>query len=263
MGSAGELWAEALAGWAIPQEILDAAPESPWGFPKSLFARTKEQVISADTLSHRKALEALPRGGTVLDVGVGGGAASLPLASRAAKIVGVDESLELLQSFASTADELGIQHDEFHGTWPDIAERVPTADVVVAHHVFYNVPGLARFAVALTEHARSRVVVENTAEHPLTSLKDLWRQFHGLERPEGPTAEDAAEVLREVGIHPEIEQWSRPRDQAAPRSDVIAFTRRRLCLSADRDARLDELLGREPVISPRGVATMWWPGTAE
>ena len=262
MGSAGERWAEALAGWAIPRDILDAAPESPWGFPRSLFGRTKDQVRSSDNPSHRRALEALPAGGTVLDVGVGGGAASLPLASRAARIVGVDESMDLLETFAASADELGIEHEEFQGTWPDIAGRVAPADVVVCHHVFYNAPELAGFALALTQHARGRVVVEMTSEHPATALKGLWMEFHGLERPDGPTAEDAVDVLREAGIEPEVHRWSRPRDRTAPRSEVIAFVRRRLCLSQDHDARLDELLGPEPIISPRRVATMWWPGTA-
>ena len=32
-----ERWREQLDGWAIPAEILAAAPESPWGFPVGLF----------------------------------------------------------------------------------------------------------------------------------------------------------------------------------------------------------------------------------
>ena len=30
-------WRQQLEGWAIPETILAAAPESPWGFPVGLF----------------------------------------------------------------------------------------------------------------------------------------------------------------------------------------------------------------------------------
>ena len=35
--TAVERWREQLERWAIPPEILAAAPESPWGFPTELF----------------------------------------------------------------------------------------------------------------------------------------------------------------------------------------------------------------------------------
>ncbi|MDQ4070396.1 MAG: SAM-dependent methyltransferase, partial [Actinomycetota bacterium] len=75
MTTAAEAWADGLAGWKVPQHILDAAPESPWGYPPSVFAWTPERAAAeADqTPSRRRALEALGEGGTVLDVGVGGG----------------------------------------------------------------------------------------------------------------------------------------------------------------------------------------------
>ena len=48
--------------------------------------------MECETPSHRVAHEALPSGGTLLDVGCGGGAASLPLAPPAALLVGLDQS---------------------------------------------------------------------------------------------------------------------------------------------------------------------------
>src|SRR5436305_422520 len=72
--NAAERWAQALAAWAIPPAILTAAPESPWGFPTQLFERRADTVPAEPTPSTQRALEALPEGGAVLDVGCGAGA---------------------------------------------------------------------------------------------------------------------------------------------------------------------------------------------
>jgi SAM-dependent methyltransferase len=257
--SAAARWAEALEAWAIPREILDAAPESPWGFPPRLFHRGPEELRPPDTPSHRRALEALPAGGSVLDVGVGGGAGSLPLVPRAAAITGVDQGAAMLESFARAAGEIGVEHSVIEGSWPDIASRAPTTDVVVCHHVFYNVPDLRAFVLALNEHARHRVVAELTERHPLVSLNDLWRHFHGGSRPDGPRAEDARAVLAEAGIQAHLERFDRPPPRhRLERSDLVAFVRRRLCLSPDLDPEIDELLGDRQAITSGSVVALWW-----
>src|SRR2546430_4648282 len=45
-GAAADRWRDDLAAWAIPQPILDAAPESPWHFPVELFARRADAARS-------------------------------------------------------------------------------------------------------------------------------------------------------------------------------------------------------------------------
>src|SRR5919197_1514147 len=112
MSNAAQRWREDLDSWAIPPEILDAAPESPWGFPPSLFTRAAQEALDkqadAPTPSLRRALEALPDGGSVLDVGAGGGAASLPLCPPAATVTAVDQSPEMLARFAELAERQGV-----------------------------------------------------------------------------------------------------------------------------------------------------------
>src|SRR5437588_5199305 len=160
-------WREDLDSWAIPPEILAAAPETPWACPTGLFARAAEEALAARAArsdegqaspSVRRALEALPEGGSVLDVGAGGGAASLPLCPPAAAVTAVDQSPDMLAAFAGLAEGQGIHHTEIQGLWPDVAGDVGPADVVVCHHVLYNVGDLVPFVVALTGHARRRVV---------------------------------------------------------------------------------------------------------
>ncbi len=212
--TAAEAWAQALGEWGIPKAILDAAPEEPWQFPSELFRWTPEGAGGASA-SQRRAREALPEGGSVLDVGVGGGRASLPLVPPAASVTGVDTSPRLLAAFGEAAAGIGVAHRAVLGRWPDVADQVEVHDVVVCHHVVYNVADLVPFARALTDHARQRVVVELTVRHPMANLNAAWQALHGLERPSRPMAGDAIAVLGEMGLH--ITAEAGPRWFAGPR----------------------------------------------
>jgi hypothetical protein len=258
-------WREDLDSWAIPEEILAAAPESPWGCPPGLFARAAEEALAAGggdaAPSRRRALEALPAGGSVIDVGVGGGAASLPLCPPGSAVTAVDQSAAMLAAFAGLADRRGIAHTEVEGLWPAVADKVEAADVVVCHHVLYNVGDLVPFVTALTDHARRRVVVEITAVHPQSFLNPLWEHFHGVVRPTRPTAGDAAAVLRDLGLDVGVEEFERPPRWAdADRAEHVVFARRRLCLPPERDREVAAVLDVPP--GPRRHVTLWWPGRA-
>ncbi len=270
MAAAAERWRRELAAWAIPDEILAAAEESPWVLPPGLFVRRAQVAADAPQgPSYERALEALEPPGSVLDIGPGGGAASLPLAARTTHLSGVDTDEQMLQEFAASAAQRGVPCDPFLGRWPDIADQVPAADVVVCHHVLYNVPDLTEFATQLTAHARRRVVAELTAAHPLVRLNDLWRHFHNVERPEGPTAEDALAVLREAGIYARAERWHRA-DATTYVSfgELVDMTRQRLCLPRSRAGELESVLRAmgadeshpELGSSGRDLVTAWWPG---
>ena len=130
--TAATRWTEALAAWAIPEPILAAAPESPWGFPPSLFASAAIESVSGSlTPSHVRALDALPDRGFVLDVGSGAGAASLPLAPPAGRIVAVDMSAAMLTELRQLVAGRALV-DTVEGRWPDVAAQVPVADVAVS-----------------------------------------------------------------------------------------------------------------------------------
>ncbi len=264
-GDAAAFWSEALAQWSVPREILDQAPESPWQFPTSLFAKAAERALEdpVGSPSRRRAREALPDGGSVLDVGAGGGAAGLPLAPPAALLTAVDQSAGMLAEVAAAAERRGVAHREVQGRWPEVAPSVEPADVVVCHHVFYNVADLVPFAEALTRYARRRVVVELTAVHPQSNLNRLWKEVHGVERPTAPTAPDAVAVLREMGLEVGSEEFERGALwDDHDRAELVAFTRRRLCVGPERDPEIDDLLGPAAAQPPRRLVTLWWPGGA-
>lgn len=272
-GAAAERWRAGLEGRRIPEAILAAAPESPYGFPAELFrhrAAASAAGVRGETPTVRRALEALPDGGTVLDVGVGGGATSLPLAARAGLIVGVDGQADMLASFAQTAAEVGTEARTVEGAWPDASDDAPLADVVVCGHVVYNVSDLPPFLRALDAHARRRVVVELTDRHPIAWMADLWQRFHGMAWPDGPSAADAEDVCRDLGfaVRSEVRVETGNRGGGfAERSQAVALVRRRICLGPERDDEIAEALGARLTEhdglwhagpQEQTVVTLWW-----
>jgi SAM-dependent methyltransferase len=252
-------WAAMLAEWAIPDELVAAAPASPYFFDPTIFTGAADDAVARDhdTVSDRAGREALPPSGSVLDVGVGGGAASLRLGAR--HITGVDSNEELLDAFASRCAAIGIDATPVHGSWPEVASSTAHADVVVCHHVVYNVPAITGFVGALADHARRRVVLELTAEHPMAWLRPYWQALHGLEQPRRPHADDLVDVLKGLGFPVQTRQWSRPYQMIGESSDQrVERIGRRLCLPTERYDELRRLLVAQPPPVEREVVTIWW-----
>jgi SAM-dependent methyltransferase len=249
IGTAAAVWAERQEGRGIPPEILALAATNPWHHEVSHFAVPPQPV---DTPSRRAALALLGDGGTVLDVGCGGGAAAFALVERATHVTGADQQQDMLDAFAAEATARGVPHRTVLGRWPDAAADAGTADVVVSHHVLHNVVDLPPFLRALTSAAGRGVVVEMMAQHPMAWLDPLWEQFHGLHRPPSATTDDAAAVLGELGIDPAVERWERV---SPPRQDPVWVTQR-LCLPAEKIPEVDAALDR--LVRPRLAATLSW-----
>lgn len=268
--SSADRWREDLRGWAIPEPILESAPESPYGFPVECFQHRAQDAANRDlSPTLRVAAEALPEGGSVLDVGAGGGASSLPLSGRASQITAVDQSAGMLDSFLQAADAMGVGARAVMGSWPDVAGQVDLADVVVCANVLYNVWELEPFARALDDNAGVRVVIEISDRHPLQWMNDLWLHFHDAVRPTGPTADDAVVTLREMGL--QVQRQNRLADEGhgyfVRRVDAIALVRRRLCLPSDADEQIADALGERLMerdgawsVGPAKmeIVTLWW-----
>ena len=251
-------WREDLASWAIPPEILEQAEEPPWVHPVALFVAADE---IPDSPSHRAARMSIPAGGTVLDVGCGGGRSVLAVAPPAATVIGVDEQRGMLDAFADAATRRGLGHHEFQGVWPEVAPVVPEADVVVCHHVAFNVPDIVPFLAELDSHARSRVVLELPMHHPQSNLNDLWRRFWGVVRPTSPSAMDLVAIARALGFDAQFATWQDEsfgnRSSVDP-DEFAAHTRKRLCLPAERQAEVAEALAESGTTKPRELVTIWW-----
>jgi SAM-dependent methyltransferase len=264
-------WRSDLAAWAIPEHITAAVEESPWVLPRQVFVRRADRVAATPAgPSYQRAWAALDPPGSVLDVGTGAGAACLPLLPRCTSLTAVDTQQDMLDVLAERAAAAGAQARLVPGQWPDVAAQAGTADVVTCHHVVYNVADIEPFLTALSVAARRIVVVELTEVHPLASLNPLWLRFHGLVRPDRPTADDLLEILAAMGLHPSSQRWSRPASpDYASFAELTDVTRRRLCLAPERADEVAAALTdlgidpRHPVdlgSSGRELVTIWWGG---
>ena len=251
-------WSADLDSWAIPDSIVSQATEPPWIHPVAMF--TVEGDV-ADSTSHQRAREALASGGSVLDVGSGGGRATFALVPPAGLVIAVDHQRGMLDAFATAADERGVAHREYLGDWPDIADEVPEADIVVCHHVAYNVRDIVPFLRALNDHARHRVVLEIPMTHPMSNMNELWKKFWDLDRPTKPTGDQLAAIAVAMGFDAHLEVWEDQtwgRRVEMPEAERVRFARIRLCLTEDRDAEVAAALLAQQDAQPRRVATLWW-----
>ena len=114
-------WAADLESWALPQEILDQAPEVPWKHPVAMFTVAPPHTPIPDSLSHQRAREVLEPGGSVLDIGSGGGRASMAITPPAGTLTAVDHQQEMLDEFHKAAETRGAIAHSYLGDWPDVA----------------------------------------------------------------------------------------------------------------------------------------------
>ncbi len=210
MGAAAR-WREQLEAWALPEELLNTAEESPYGWSQDLWKRRSAVATTVEPPETvRIVSELMPENGTLLDIGVGRGRASLPIAENRYRLIGVDESLEMLAGFVEDARRRSMQVETFEGSWPDIASLVPVADVAMAANVAYNVADIVPFVGAMIDHARIAVVLEVTERHPWAHLAPLYRAVHDLDRPDGPNADDLVAVIFEMTRRdPVVHRWER------------------------------------------------------
>jgi SAM-dependent methyltransferase len=251
----GDKWRSALSAWAIPDAIISQAEESPWIHPPVLFDLPNEIEKSP---SHEQALAALEVAGSVLDVGCGGGIAAFALVSKAKNVIGVDHQSEMLEMFAKNAERFAVSHQEILGFWPDVADSTPAADVVVSHHVAYNVSNIEEFLIGLSEKAKKRVVIEIPNQHPLSNLNELWQRFWQLERPSEPTADLLHEIAQDLGFAAKIEKWSGQMRGEVNIEQAAEFNRIRLCLSKSKYNEVLEFMKSHPPKTSRELATIWW-----
>ena len=263
--SAVDRWRAELEAWRLPDALLEAAPEDPYRFDAKLLSRDPRDPRMTPT--GQQVLRWLPEdAATLLDVGCGPGAVTVAFTDRAA-VTGVERQPHLV----AAARAAGLPVVE--GSWPEVAGAVAPADVVLCTHVLYDVADIGPFVAALHDHARAAVVCEITATHPWTRLGPLYRDFHGLDRPAGPTAQQAAAAIHEaLDVDVDIEGWHRPAAAYPDLPTLVARTRRQLCLERERDADVEAAVRRhfEVDVQPDGtvltgnadLATLWWrPGS--
>lgn len=123
------------------------------------------------TVSDRLAREALADGGTVVECrdwsGCGEPATPAPPCDSGRPEHRAPRGIRAPPAAA------GLEHSEVTGTWPDIAAITSIVDVVMCHHLVYNVADLQTFASALDAHAGRRVPIELAEHQPMAWMTAL------------------------------------------------------------------------------------------
>lgn len=160
--------------------------------------------------------------------------------------------------FSENAKKFQCEVQVIEGFWPAVAGITSSADVVVSHHVAYNVSEIEDFLLALNEKALKRVVVEIPVLHPLSNLSELWKHFWNLDRPKEPSAELFYKIICELGFDAKIEKWDGQMRGDIDLDQAAEFNRIRLCLPKSRFGEVRKFMESNPPQSSRRLATIWW-----
>lgn len=273
--AAREAWRGHLESWALPQTLLDAVEESPYGWPSQLFERMRALDADQGRDSPTVALvdDILGEGGSVLDIGAGAGRLSIPLAARGHRVTAVESDEGMARALGVGADRERVEVTRIVGSWPQVAGNAHLHDIALSAHVVYDVAAIGPFLEAMHHGARRAVVIEITPRHPWTGLSRYYRALHGIDRPSRPTVDDFAAVVEEVvGMIPERRWWiETPSLRFADMQELLAFYRRRLLVPPERSIEAAALL--EPDVHEtddgwlflgdpeREVVAVWWRTT--
>ncbi len=259
-------WAEALDAWEIPEDLLEQAEESPYGWPVALWQRRAETASDEEETPTQRAVLSMGAE-SVIDIGAGTGRSCLAYAAEGLRVVAVEKDPGMAAGLREAAERRRLSIEVIEGEWPRVF--APVLDVVTCSHVVYDVPTLGPFLHAMTSHARLGVVIELSTEHPWAHLAPYYRALHDLDRPDGPTLDDFLDVVRSVaGKDPVVVRWERPGGLWFESWDeILDLYAKRLVLPAARREELRDLLASEVReedgrlfvgASTRSLATVSW-----
>jgi SAM-dependent methyltransferase len=205
---------------------------------KRFASRMTVDTATSDPL-YRRLRRSTGRRDTVLDVGAGPGRFTLALAPHVASVTAVDPSGVMLDIGRRQARRLGVTNVVFvHGRWEDV--EVPAADVAFSSYVLPLIADAPRFLRKLDGSARRRAYLYLGAFSVDAVMDPLWRHFHGRPRQPGATYLDAVDVLRELGMAPEVEVVEvSSRARFATVAEAAKDYREQLCLPDTAETRAE------------------------
>ena len=203
---------------------------------KRYSARTPASTATSDPF-YRRLRRATGRRSTVLDVGAGPGRFTLALAPHVAAVTAVDPSRGMLDICRRQARKQGLANVVcVHGRWEEV--DVEPTGVAFSSYVLPLIADAPAFLRKLDEAARERAFLYLGAFSLDAVMDPLWRHFHGRPRKPGPTYLDAVDVLRELGLSPQVEVVEVPsRARFKTPAEAAKDYRDQLCLPDTPQAR--------------------------
>jgi SAM-dependent methyltransferase len=117
------------------------------------------------------------RGASVLDVGTGTGRAAIALASRGARVQGIDASAEMLAVARRRADAAGLDVEFTTGDAHAIAFEDRSVDAAVSLRVLMHTPDWRTCIGELCRVSRQRIVVDFPAASSAALVQSLARRW--------------------------------------------------------------------------------------
>lgn len=196
---------------------------------------------------------------TVLDIGAGTGAWTIPLARRAARVTALDSSPAMLEVLRSKLTAGSVSNvDVRAGSWPEA--EAGTHDHILAIHSVYGTSDLPRFVDAMTSSARRTCYLGITFPIPTSITRraavEIWGSQWG--RADFVVAYN---VLLEMGLMPDvwIDDGGDAPEPTLSLAEALAKVKRLLGLGGadNHDAHLRELLTQ--TLEPAGDGYRWPP----
>lgn len=182
--------------------------------------------------------------GRVIDVGAGGGRVALPLARHCREVVAVEPSPSMRKILDEAIAQQGVKNVSVVAAGWEEAEVDP-ADLVFASHVTYGIQQIEPFLRKLDAKATRHAALVAMTDPPQFPLEPFWRYVHGEERLKLPCRDELLEVLRELGVEPEIIPLPPiPPRPLGPRDEALDTLRFRLVVSpgTPEDDRLQQAI---------------------
>jgi SAM-dependent methyltransferase len=200
-------------------------------------------------------------GETWLDIGAGGGRYALPLARQGARVIAVDPSPAMLGVLREGMERHAIRDIEIvEGRWPDVADRLPRAQVALMAHVGYDIEAIGPFLDAAEQRASRCVAV--MAEGAMTTAASLlWEPMHGEPRVPLPALPELISLLLARDRLPTVALVERIPPTTETLDELLESTRRQLWVrpGSARDERLSGLVRQLASEREAGWSLDWRP----